>query len=32
MYDAAKASGRTNLPDVTKIADFSVAVDANKGA
>jgi ABC-type nitrate/sulfonate/bicarbonate transport system substrate-binding protein len=32
MYDAAKASGRTNLPDVTKIADFSVAVEANKGA
>ena len=24
MYDAAKASGRTNLPDVDKLADFSV--------
>lgn len=32
MYAAAKASGRTNLPDVDKIADFTLAVEANKGA
>jgi ABC-type nitrate/sulfonate/bicarbonate transport system substrate-binding protein len=32
MYAAAKASGRTNLPDVEKIADFTLAVEANKGA
>lgn len=32
MYAAAKASGRTNLPDVDKIADYSLAIEANKEA
>jgi len=31
MYEGAKASGRTNLPEIDKIADFSVAEDAHKG-
>ncbi|SEP82678.1 ABC-type nitrate/sulfonate/bicarbonate transport system, substrate-binding protein [Faunimonas pinastri] len=29
MYAAAKASGRTNLPDVDKIFDFSIAEEAH---
>ena len=32
MYDAARATGRTGLPDVSKIADPSVAADAFKAA
>ena len=32
MYAAAKASGRAHLPDVDRIADFTLAVEANKGA
>jgi ABC-type nitrate/sulfonate/bicarbonate transport system substrate-binding protein len=32
LYAGAKASGRTNLPDPGKIADYSLAVEANKGA
>ena len=32
MYAAAKASGRSKLPDVDRIADFTLAVEANKGA
>jgi hypothetical protein len=31
MAEGAKASGRTNLPDIDKIADFSVAEEAHKG-
>lgn len=32
MYDAAKATGRTDLPDIGKIADPSLAADALKAA
>jgi ABC-type nitrate/sulfonate/bicarbonate transport system substrate-binding protein len=32
LYAGAKASGRTTLPDVDKIADYSLAVEANKDA
>ncbi len=31
MADGAKESGRANLPDINKIADFSVAEEAHKG-
>jgi hypothetical protein len=32
LYAGAKASGRTTLPDVDKIADYSLALEANKDA
>jgi hypothetical protein len=32
MAEGAKASGRTTIPDISKIADFSVAEEAHKGA
>ena len=31
MYTAARATGRTNLPDLTKIADFDVVKEAYEG-
>lgn len=31
MYDAARASGRTNLPNVDAIIDFKIAAEANQG-
>ena len=31
MYDAARATGRTDLPDVDSIADFSVVPEAHEG-
>ena len=31
MAEGAKASGRTTIPDISKIADFSVAEEAHKG-
>jgi ABC-type nitrate/sulfonate/bicarbonate transport system substrate-binding protein len=31
MVEGAKASGRTDIPDIDKIADFSVAEEAHKG-
>jgi hypothetical protein len=30
MYAAARATGRENLPDVDKIADFTIVEDAVK--
>nr|WP_305123164.1 ABC transporter substrate-binding protein [Roseomonas sp. GC11] len=31
MYAAARATGRTNLPDIAKIADFDVVAEAHQG-
>jgi ABC-type nitrate/sulfonate/bicarbonate transport system substrate-binding protein len=31
MYAAARATGRTNLPDVDRLADFSIVPEAHKG-
>lgn len=31
MYAGARAAGRTNLPDVDRIADFSVVAEAHRG-
>jgi len=31
MYKAAEATGRTNLPDITKIADFDIVKEAYEG-
>ncbi|MBB5694097.1 ABC transporter substrate-binding protein [Muricoccus pecuniae] len=31
MYDGARAAGRTNLPDVDRIADFSLVAEAHQG-
>lgn len=31
MYEAARATGRTNLPDVDAIIDFKIAEEANQG-
>ncbi|WP_424134898.1 ABC transporter substrate-binding protein [Roseomonas chloroacetimidivorans] len=31
MYDAARAAGRTNLPEVDRIADFSLVTEAHQG-
>ena len=32
LYAGARASGRTKLPDPDKIADYSLAIEASKGA
>jgi hypothetical protein len=32
MYDAAKATGRADLPDATKIVDPSIVADAMAAA
>lgn len=31
MYAGARAAGRTNLPDVDKIADFTIVAEAHQG-
>ncbi|WP_073133388.1 ABC transporter substrate-binding protein [Muricoccus roseus] len=31
MYDGARATGRTNLPDVDRIADFTLVAEAHQG-
>ena len=31
MYTAARANGRTDLPDLTKIADFEIVKEAYEG-
>ncbi|MFC0407761.1 ABC transporter substrate-binding protein [Roseomonas elaeocarpi] len=31
MYDAARATGRTNLPDIDRVADFSIVAEAHQG-
>lgn len=31
MYTATKATGRTNLPDIDRIADFTVVAEAHQG-
>ena len=30
MYAAARATGRTNLPDVDKLADFTIVSEAHQ--